>query len=376
MGYRWCYSIAAGASLALAGMIKMPHILPAIALLGVFPYKDFYAHFKTRWFLVAGFLSFVVLFGGFLVFLQETNLYYDWHGPLGGWNEIKPFYFLTPEYWTKYRINHRDVVFTSYSNFFSWLIPLGFLICLLTKNRIKGFVFFYFVAILVTYALFSHFLKSQNYYNMSLTFGAALMAAFVFYTPLQWLRYKFPAARSVVYLAVLLPFLSYAYVNRSVTAQFNTQFLGGDVAGALVAAGNNQMQERMFFIQYAHPQTKSVCYYAFMTCVDLFAISPEQIPSFEQKYHIKYFYVNPRRWQSLLEDARWPYLRDHYAVKQVGYRLRGRSWQLNHILLQKGSPYKEVVIERDDLRRIDHYYGLTNVWTRAKRRIGFFVAEY
>ena len=376
-GYRWRYSVAAGASLALAGMIKMPFILPAIALLGVFPYKDFYANFKTRWFLLAGFLSFVVLFGGFLVFLQETNLYYDWRGPIGGWNIIKPFYFLAPEYWTQHWLSHKDVFFTAYSNFFSLLIPLGFIVCLLTKNRIKGFVFFYFVAILITYALFGHFLKSQNYYSLSLTFGLALMAAFTFYAPLQWLRRTFPAARSVVYLAVLLPFLSYAYVNRSVIAQFNTQFPGGDIAGTLVAVDkNSSKQERMFFIQHANPQAKSVCYYAFMTCVDIFAIQPEQISAFEQKYHIKYFYVDAYYWQSLLEDARWSIFREHYAVSQIGYQLKGSSWQLSYILLKRGSPYRKVAIERDNFRRIDHYYYLTNVWTRAKARSGFYVAGY
>ncbi len=330
--YKHRYSIAGSIFLVCAGMSKLPFLFPAIAVLGITPYKDIFlagwrdytgdkkkvllyvSGWLSIWQKIAGFFLFPILLVGFFVYLHLTNVNNDFMGPLGG--GVAPTQIFNFHEWGKKTPLLYDFWITNYNHVFGIAFVIGLLVTLVQKSPYRWFVVFYLLSIILSLMVFFLQMLNHSYYQIPFALLIALGMGHLLFSVANFVRAKTGAAW-LAYALLLLPFLNYAQINESMNRQFNAQYWGGDVAGRLIQESTKR--EDRFFNHVYHDQESSVCFYAFRNCGSRLPSEVERIQEYENKFNSRFIYVSSANLQGLQRSPTWQHISNNYKLRQVGF---------------------------------------------------------
>ncbi|HDO25097.1 MAG TPA: phospholipid carrier-dependent glycosyltransferase, partial [Nitrospirae bacterium] len=168
-------SFFAGLTLAVIGLYKVSFLVPCVAVLAIFPYRQLFEDIKTKNFMpYIGYLSFLVL-PVFILLVALSNV----HASLlkGTAHRIRFLEFLDPAYWRTNYPFFENFWIGNYTSFLGLIFVLGVMVLFIKKSTFRKFFTVYLFSIVIYLMVFSSFFKGHNYYQMPYVYLVAFCIA-------------------------------------------------------------------------------------------------------------------------------------------------------------------------------------------------------
>ncbi len=315
-----------GLSWVVLGTVKLPFLLPTVAVLALTPWRDFWPLNRTVLRQVWGFsTAFLIL--GFFALLQATNHYYDWRGPLT--HTIDPWVWTTAEFrahplWENFWANNWTEIGGTAG-------ILGLFVAL-ADRRLRWFVLIYTAMLMPYLALFSDQVKGHNYYQAPFSLLMAVGISAAIFLPLKAVAERFRQPE-VVWAAICVPFFAITDIQAQIDLMFNTQFYGQDVAARYIK--KVEPDGGRMLVQ-AGSQSRAVCYYANQLCM-VVPDDVKRLEEYETRFDSRFMYVTARNIRHLRSTTpTWRHVAANYGLVEFGYLKLGNREAPQYFLLQRG----------------------------------------
>ncbi|MBF0320569.1 MAG: glycosyltransferase family 39 protein [Nitrospirae bacterium] len=330
-------SLYAGAALALIGLLKISFLVPALAVLPVFPYRRTWDDLKSiRLKPYYGFLVILAL-PLYIWITKLTNV----HASLteGSLHNIKPLAPFTLQYWSANSIALISFLIDNYTIPLSAVMFMGLTALIFAKGRTRSFFLAYSGSFVVYMMIFNVYFYQHSYYQMPYVYLASFAVAFALHClftvviRVKYLQY----ASFVVLLLSLYP------VRASITRHYDSQFPGTDIAAEYLKS-HTAASDR--FLILATAQKLSVCYFAERFCFALPG-DEEEIRKFEKKFNSKYIFIYNNSMPEAMSRKSWDYVSKNYKIAQAGLintsegpdASQGGGFRVAYLLLEKGGQF-------------------------------------
>ncbi|MBN2458638.1 glycosyltransferase family 39 protein [Candidatus Woesearchaeota archaeon] len=349
--------------LAISFNLKLTNIMGLIPFIFIIPYKDILMKLKRYVFeIVVGAVGISTAF----IWRELQKLIMP--DPAGTaqvefFMEFMKGY--SADYWTAAWPALTNFISDNFTWLFAWLCVIGLVLAALKYRTMIGkYLLGYFLAVLAYFTIVPGFISRHNYYQSPLLPLVVISVAYLIYVAGSIagdLAVAFSGKKGykgiirlsfVLLLAVLVVALNWGNVRISIDRQFDTQFIGNDVAGEFLNTVS-EPAERVFMGPDPSGQTISMLWYAKRYGCWL----PQDLDKFkrledEKNFRWVFLYgmntVQGTRnaWatmQYLKQDEKysrvWEYIENNYRIEQIGAIITGQTPLPYYIMLKKGGSF-------------------------------------
>jgi len=344
------------ALIALAGLIKPTNLIALAFVMFLIPYRDIIKNHK-KYLVPAGIVILILMSIPLWMVISKATTPTDY----GIWSPRNTplFEIFTKTYWDAYGPAIKNYAFSD--NFTGWYLlfsALGLVFAALKhKTKFSRFLVGYLLSFIPYAIVVSTRLHQHSYYQLPyLPLVCMLSGYFIFsigsifsQIAKQFTKSKpIHVAASLLALLLILPTLP--AVKASVNRQFDTQFIGFDVAGKYIHE-HSQPDERVFLEGIMGGQGANLFGYAnrFGTWM------PKNLTDFKKGEDMGFSWVvlYNQAWQQGIDEYIfeisqkpdiWQYLQDNYQIMQVGIIGTGQDYTRVYMVLEKGGQLNESII--------------------------------
>jgi len=224
------------------------------------------------------------------------------------------------------------------------LMVVGFIIsCVYIKKESNRFLVVWLLSIIPYSFFIGWMLRGHNYYQMPFVPVVNILIAFTLLFVLNSLVPKFKKSYmkpAIVYgiIAIFFLLVMLPSIKLSTIRQFDTQFIGLDVAGQYMNE-NSKSNDRVFGSGH---QDTGFYWYANRNGVQL-PKTLEQIKQFEEELNFRWAFIYadwgmPKYQQN---PEIWEHFTSNYEIKQLGLQTVGQQSALKFLLLEKGGNFSD-----------------------------------
>ena len=189
--------------------------------------------------------------------------------------------------------------------------------------------------------------KGHSYYQVPFLFFVCLASTYAFVYVGTWansivVKSKEKEIRikhaEYVLLAIAL-ILSYPSLKQSISVQFDTQFIGEDVAGNFIKE-NSKPDERVF-LAGAGSQNVGMLWNAERYGTQDYLDNLTKIQELENALNFRWFFIYKDGMAFIQQHSDvWEYVQKNYKIRQVGGLLNNNNFEVIYLILERGGTFK------------------------------------
>jgi hypothetical protein len=353
------YLIPSAASFSLGLLTKYDHFIIVFPLLFIFPYKRLKEEKYWGSYLIA-----ILLLSPIPAWLLYNDMLSKQLGIPMVPEGIDPAIMLTPQW----QIPVQHYITDNFTIIGSWFAVFGIFILIYNFYRGHGgynrFIMGYILGVIPWLIISARYLKGHSYHQYPITPLVIMLMAYFIISISDLAKKLRVEGREVKYVnwIFMIPFLLLLIqpINESISRQFNTQFIGLDIAGEYINTHSN-VNERIF---HSRHQSYGVLWHADRKGVGL----PGELDEIKEAegrnytwillYDWGYWKMIPFTCQNPEDEGcqeeyakkreKLDYLKNNYALKQRAlWRVPKQPGYTSFILLKKGGSFNET--DLDDL---------------------------
>ena len=366
--------------LSLAGLTKYPFLIIAIPMFFTLPYRKLRSELGKQWRYITISAVLILLIPAWLIYSEEIigNKYGTMAYTLSEGGMVKLEVLTTPEWWTTQQMYMRDN-YTMLGLFFAGLGALALIYFFARKSALgESFVFWYLLGAVPFFTIMSYKLGGHSYHQYPV---APLLVMLVAYFAIKsgdyvktLIKQKDTGALAGGGVSMVLLLLFYFPLQGALIStitpslcdmgfcesfqdawsrQFDTQFIGLDVAGGYIKE-HSQPSERIIFPSH---QSYGVLWHAdrkgYTLGGDLENLQKAEIKGADWLFLYQWGLGDVAN-----DKTRWDYVRSHYSLKQVAFIQTDKGGQPIYFLLKRGGSFsdKDLDLAGKDLRYKDYEY--------------------
>lgn len=211
-----------------------------------------------------------------------------------------------------------------------------------SKNKTSGKHFL--AASLLSVAIFvpimAQKLGGHSYHQYPIAPFVLMMIAFCFVIIAQNVRKIIRIPYSNVLIIVLLLLVIYSPASEARDRQYNTQFIGLDVAGDYIRE-NSQPNERI--IHSGH-QDYGILWHADRKGLDGGIPDVDTIKRAEEELNVSWIFMYQWGLQEMQNPSKWEYIKENYHLAQIAFQQGPQGPQVVYMLFRKGGEFNESTI--------------------------------
>ncbi|MCX6710091.1 MAG: glycosyltransferase family 39 protein [Candidatus Woesearchaeota archaeon] len=322
-----------------ATVLKYTFGIIAVPILITFPYKKVFSALKKYWKSLAVSALMILVCLSWIPYASYMNKIHQGMSYSAveivkmkvTWGNI-PLLF-SQDFLVPVLLSPNSYVADNYSKIGFTFAALGFVLLLIFWKKGFGnkFMSAYFIAFILFIVVGSDTLRGHSYHQYPIApliiFLMAYLFTFVGTTLEKFFNVKFLSWFVIIIFIALLMKPSVDAKNR----QFNTQFIGQDVAGDYIKK-HMLPGERMLFPSH---QSYGVIWNSGMKAY-MFPENASIIPLMEEEANVSWVFVYQWGFSILDNKPVWDYIKEHYSLAQFGFQ---QNTGLIYILLKKGGSF-------------------------------------
>jgi len=359
-------------ALTLAALSKMVYLIIVLPMLAIFPYervlkvknlKKYYKQYLLGLVLPISYLLYSNVPTPKVAGISTGSV-------LGGiFEPTKVAEFFTGQFW---KTIYMYATVDNFSKLGVFIMLIGFVISLFyLKRESSRFMTVWFISVIPYAFMVGWRMRGHNYYQFPFLPLVGILIAytllFLFNSVIPKFKQKF--LREIIIGACLLGFFMlfmYPSIKLSTTRQFDTQFVGIDVAGEFV----REHSDPDTYIFGSGHQDSGFYWYADRKGRRF----PQDLTDFkhnEEEMNIQWLFIYQWGFGAMQDNPElWEYVQKNYQLRQVGMTEQGEQMGVLYFVMQKGGTFNESLLnsylEGKPMQSKDYEFSNKNVrllWT-------------
>jgi len=361
-------------SIAMAGLLKITNLIFILAVVFLVPYKDLFKNYKK--YLPAA-LIFILIMGSIPVWAMVSMAVNPTEYGVFQSSSAGYFDIFTGEYWqSNGQVIKAYLVGENFTAWYVWFSVLGLVFALLKrKTRLSKFVLGYVLTIIPYGMILSVRITQHNYYQMPFVALIAFLSAYFIFglgTIASQIASNFTKVKLLKSSAAFIPLLlivpTIAAIETSIDRQYDTLFIGYDVAGQYIRE-HSQPDERIVLEGKSAGQGASL----FSAAARFGGWMPRNVTALiqaEDEKNARWIVLYNEIWRTGRDEGIfavsqkqdiWQHIQDEYQIRQVGFLGSGEQIVRIYMVLEKTGLMNESVISNNPTKAMTYELTTTTI---------------